>query len=101
MTMIPPPRQSAPMVIGTGYHRNSEQWEPTVGGESLQWWRQYLTDTELDRWYAIPDPGKRALQRAFRLLHDDGLYIHFGVVEGVNAFVVDRRARWGHRMRNG
>src|SRR6476619_21871 len=104
MTIIPEPKPTTPMVIGTGYHRNTKDWQPTIAGKRLDWWSTFFKQLKTNgTWYAVPDQGERALRRAHSLLKlsEKGLYIHFGEHNGTPTFTVDGYKRYGHRMREG
>lgn len=98
---IPAPEPTSPIIVGTGYHRNSDEWQPTIGGRSLQWWAQYLEELMPNAWHAIPEGyNKRHIQRACHLLEykRKGLYTHFANIDGVDAFIIDGYPRYRHRM---
>lgn len=101
---IPEPRASTPMVIGTGYRRNSDAWEPTIAGRPLAWWRTFFSQLDTTgEWYKMLDEGRVAMRRAYRLLKlsEQGLFLHFGIQKGVEAFTLDRYRNYGRHMRKG
>lgn len=104
MVIIPEPQPTSPMIIGTGYRRNSPEWEPTIGGKPLSWWSTFFSQLKTDgSWYTVPEEGQRAMQRAHKLLKlgERHLYLHFGEYKGKPTFTIDGYRRYGHRMRNG
>lgn len=99
---IPAPRPTRP--IGSGYHRNTHDWLPTIGGRSLEWWAQFLEELMPNTWQYVPEEFKpHHIRRACYLLEykAKGLFLHFDEYEGKVIFTIDGYPRYGHRMRNG